>query len=74
MQYDYLAEALELAKTKPRKKRVLATVKYNWDGIKNGVIYYIVLAEPYSPEANGIACPETARYNDRSIRKERTPC
>ena len=33
-----------------------------------------VLAEPYSPEANGIACPETARYNDRNIRKERTPC
>ena len=37
-----LAEALELAKTEPRQKRVLATVKYignNWDGIKNGVIH-----------------------------------
>ena len=38
----YLAEALELAETEPRQKRVLATVKYinnNWDGIKNGVIH-----------------------------------
>ena len=36
----YLAEALELAVTEPRQKRVLATIKYienNWDGIENGV-------------------------------------
>ena len=53
---------------------LLATTTGNLSSIFIVLLTCTVLAEPYSPEANGIACPETARYNDRSIRKERTPC